>query len=337
MVTQSQHSTKEAGIPSAFVSHRYQALRRGPALMITGAVHGNEVCGTIAIRRLIAALESGAMHLQCGTLTLVPVCNPLAFARGERHGERNLNRRLIPTEHPQQFEDHVANWLCPMLTQHDVLLDLHSFRGEGEPFVLVGPENNLGKLEPFRHATPELALAMRLGVPRIVDGWLSTYDKGMARRRAALPPDATAQQQADADTAFGIGTTEYMRSVGGYAMTLECGSHDDPAAPEVAWNAICRTLDWLGLTAGSPPDADMTMEALHLEEVLDKRDAADRFVKSWASFDLVSTGELIGVHADGTEVRAPFDGRIVFPDPAAAAGEEWFYLARYSSRLQGVR
>ena len=317
-------------------SYRYQALRRGPALIITGAVHGNEVCGTQAIRRLIAALDSGEVRLHSGTLTLVPVCNPLAFARGERQGDRNLNRRLIPGGEPQQFEDHVANWLCPLLAQHDVLLDLHSFRGAGEPFVLVGPENNLNSLEPFRHAVPELMLASRLGVGRLVDGWLSTYDKGMARRRAALPEQASALQIADADTSFGIGTTEYMRSVGGYAMTLECGSHDDPAAAEVAWRAICRTLDWLGLTTGEVAAPDNAMETLHLEEVLDKHDQADRFVRNWASFDTVKQDELIGIRADGTEVRAPFDGRIVFPDPAAAAGEEWFYLASHSNRLHGV-
>ncbi|XLM23278.1 succinylglutamate desuccinylase/aspartoacylase family protein, partial [Chromobacterium piscinae] len=45
--------------PQAFASHRYQALTDGPALIVTGAVHGNEVCGTIAIRRLMAELEQG--------------------------------------------------------------------------------------------------------------------------------------------------------------------------------------------------------------------------------------------------------------------------------------
>jgi hypothetical protein len=33
---------------------------------------------------------------------------------------------------------------------------------------------------------------------------------------------------------YGVGTTEYMRSAGGYALTLECGHHADPAAPDVA-------------------------------------------------------------------------------------------------------
>ena len=42
----------------------------------------------------------------------------------------------------------------------------------------------------------------------------------------------------DADPSYGIGTTEYMRSQGGYAITLECGQHQDPAGPEVAYQAM---------------------------------------------------------------------------------------------------
>jgi len=198
-----------------FVSHTFRSPLPGPKLIITGAVHGNEVCGTLAIRRLLEQLQSGALQLISGQLTLVPVCNPLAYAKGERQGERNLNRRLIPTAHVQEFEDHVANWLCPLLAAHEVLLDLHSFRGAGEPFVLVGPENNQGEIEPFRHAEAELAMAVRLGVQRMVDGWLSTYAHGVARRQQALAPDADAKTRANADTRFGVGTTEYMRSVGG--------------------------------------------------------------------------------------------------------------------------
>lgn len=34
------------------------------------------------------------------------------------------------------------------------------------------------------------------------------------------------------------------------------------------------------------------------------------------------------MRADGTPVLAPFDGRILFPDSAAVAGGEWYYLAR---------
>ncbi|MDP1925649.1 MAG: succinylglutamate desuccinylase, partial [Thiobacillus sp.] len=36
---------------------------------------------------------------------------------------------------------------------------------------------------------------------------------------------------------------------------------------------------------------------------------------------------------DGTPVRADNDGYIVFPNPNAQPGQEWFYLAKHSTRV----
>ena len=294
-----------------------------PRLIITGAIHGNERCGTEAITRVMAELDSGKLSIRSGLVTFVPIANPLAYANHTRNGERNLNRHLFPCADPQDYEDHVANWLCPLLAQHDVLLDLHSFHAPGAPFVMVGPRNNHGPLEPFQHAQQERALARRLGVRRFVDGWLRTYGDGV-RRRVADP------QQQQALLRFGVGTTEYMRSTGGYALTLECGQHDDPQAPEVAYRAILNTLAFLGLIDAPPPPAIAPehMEALSMVAVIDKISADDRFTRPWSSFDAVAKGERIGTRADGAAVLAAFDGRILFPDSAAVAGGEWFYLTR---------
>ncbi|MEO9455040.1 succinylglutamate desuccinylase/aspartoacylase family protein [Chromobacterium phragmitis] len=95
--------------PQSFASHRYQALKEGPALIVTGAVHGNEVCGAIAIRRLMAELEQGARKLAAGRLTLVPVANPLAYRLGQRGGERNLNRNLARCRSPIRWPTGWAN------------------------------------------------------------------------------------------------------------------------------------------------------------------------------------------------------------------------------------
>lgn len=111
-----------------FKSVSYAGRGAGPKLIVTGAVHGNEICGPLAIRRLMAEIDEGRLVIARGVLTLVPVCNALGYQRGTREGERDLNRALGPTANPRQFEDHVANWLCPLLAQHEVLLDLHSFR-----------------------------------------------------------------------------------------------------------------------------------------------------------------------------------------------------------------
>ena len=62
--------------------------------------------------------------------------------------------------------------------------------------------------------------------------------------------------------------------------------------------------------------------------------ADDRFVRPFASFDAVKQGEQIGVRHDGAPVLAAEDGCIVFPNPNAQVGQEWFYLARPSNRLR---
>jgi succinylglutamate desuccinylase len=308
-----------------FKSVNYTGLGQGPRVIIMGATHGNEICGTQAIRRVMEELDSGKLHIAAGSVTFVPIVNPLAYAQNTRSGDRNLNRDLFPKEHPQDFEDRVANWLCPLLGQHDVLLDLHSFNAKnGEPFVMVGPVNNDGPLEPFRHADKERALARRLGVRRFVTGWLAAYGGGVQRRVRG--------SEAELQTVlrYGVGTTEYMRSTGGYALTLECGQHEDPAAPEVAYRAIVNTLAFLKLVE-APEPAPVPfeqMEALQMVVVHDKIDAGDHFTRQWASFDPVAEGEQIGVRADGTPVVAEFSGRILFPDTNAGPNQEWYYMTR---------
>ena len=306
-----------------FKSVTYTGLGQGPRVIIMGATHCNEICGTQAIGRVMAELDAGRLHIAAGSVTFVPVVNPLAYAKNTRSGDRNLNRDLFPKQTPLDFEDQVANWLCPLLGQHDVLLDLHSFAATGEPFVMVGPLDNDGPLQPFRHAEKERAWARRLGVRRFVDGWLATYGEGVQRRSRSADELETVLR-------YGVGTTEYMRSTGGFALTLECGQHDDPAAPDVAYRAIMNTLAHLGLTAAPDPApvAFDEMEALSMVVVHDKLHADDAFARPWKSFDPVSEGERIGTRADGTPVVAEFGGRILFPAANAAANTEWYYLTR---------
>lgn len=308
--------------------HRFAALERGPRLIVTGAVHGNETAGTRGIERVVREVERGEIDIVRGTVTFVPVCNPLAYRHQRRIGERNLNRRLLPTAAPEQYEDRIANVLCPLLAEHEVLLDLHSFRSPGQPFALRGPADNQGTLEPFAHEAAEARLAAHLGVGRIVDGWLDAYARGVVERKArGLTPGAVNEHPA-----YGIGTTEYMRSVGGYAVTLECGQHDDAAAPGVAYHAIRQTLALLGLADLPLARPAPPIECLTLARVVDRHAEGDRFVKTWTSFDPLAAGELVALRANGSEVRAPEAGYIVFPDHGALPGHEWYYLGQPSTR-----
>jgi predicted deacylase len=228
-------------------------------------VHGNETCGTRGIQRVMAEIDSGALTVARGRVTFVPVTNPLAYAKGERAGDRNLNRNLGPVAQPADYEDHVANWLCPLLMQHEALLDLHSTRAKSRPFAMLGPHDNQGSLQPFGHSRQERALAQVLGVDRFVEGWLESYEKGVKRRVAR-----GTGSKLNSDPRYGVGTTEYMRSVGGYAMTLECGQHEDPDSPEVAYRAIRNALAFLQLVDSPSPAPVERYEALRLVDVIDR-------------------------------------------------------------------
>ena len=315
-----------------FKSIRYTGAAPGPRLIVTAAVHGNEVCGTRAIARLMGELDAGRVAIVAGSVTLVPITNPKADVLGRRAGDRNLNRALQPSAAPREFEDHVANWLCPLLAQHDMLLDLHSFQAQGQPFVMLGPNDNAGAIEPFAQAAGEEALVRCLGVRRAVDGWRATYAAGVARRTVAAEVDGRSGTL-DLHPRYGVGTTEYMRSVGGWALTLECGQHDDPQSPETAYRAIRNSLAHLGLCDEPPPPQVASIESLSLHEVVDKVHAGDAFSRPWQSFDALRAGELIGTRANGEPVRAPHDGRIVFPNALAQPRQEWFYLARPNQRF----
>ena len=314
--------------PACLRTHTFYGLAPGPRLLVTGAVHGNEVCGTRAITQLLEELDTGSLALQRGTVTFVPITNPLAYQLGQRVGDRNLNRNMAPSAIPQDFEDRIANVLCPLLDAHDVLLDLHSFHTGGAPFVMIGPQNNLGALEPFGHAAQELQLALHTGPHRIVEGWLDTYARGVARRAADQSAPGGRTQALVTNPNYGVGTTEYMRSRGGYGVTLECGQHDDPAAVGVARHAILQTLGLLGMTHLELVRPVAEREILRLKDVTDRGNAGDTFSREWRSFDAVNSGDLIGVRQGGAQVTAPADGFVVFPNPRAEPGQEWFYFAQ---------
>ncbi|MBB3180745.1 succinylglutamate desuccinylase/aspartoacylase family protein [Variovorax sp. Sphag1AA] len=309
--------------------HGYAALEPGPRFVVLGGVHGDETCGTAGIERAVAEFDAGSLRLLRGQLTMVPVANPLARRRGFREGERNLNRLFEPTapgQAPADYEARITDLLCPLLDRHEVLLDLHSFQSAGEAFAMIGPRDNTGTLEPFARAFEEGQLALHLRTPRVVEGWLDIYAAGVAQRAGGKPVDPM-------EVAFGKGTNEYMRSRGGYGVTLECGQHEDPAAPGVAYEAILSALRLLGMIAPEPGAMPPPKPSLlRLVSVVDRLHEEDQFVREWATFDPVSRGDPIAVREDGSVLHAERDGFIVFPNAEALPGTEWFYFAVTSDR-----
>ncbi|GAA0549898.1 putative deacylase [Rhizomicrobium palustre] len=309
----------------------YRSGRPGPKLLITGAVHGDEIAGPKAIREIESLFAEGKLSLTRGQLTFVPVVNAKAYAQGTRMGDRNFNRDLRFKTVFAEYEDHIANALFPILAEHDVLLDLHSFADPGKAFVFVGPEDNNGNLEPFSHAAAERAFAKSLGVDTVLMGWLSAYEKAVIAVKKLAAKKGEAEPLVN--PMIGVGTTELMRRLGGYAVTLECGQHQDPHNVEVAKRAIMGALNHLKLVEPVEDFAPVSPATYRLTEAIIRHSPADRFVKLWKHFDPIKQGEPVAILEGEGEVKAPYDGVIVFPYTDAKPLTEWLYFAKTEKAL----
>ena len=300
-------------------------------MLVLGRVHGNEYCGTLAINNVINLIQNQLVNITSGKVTFVPITNPLAAIKGTRNGDRNLNRAFYPKgSSKNDFEDELNGILCPILEECDVLLDLHSFLNGVKPFALIG--NTAGDENAFvvnqeKIYTSESHLVSALEVDTVIANWSETYARGVQNRRkrdGVLSPPFSLNY----DEKYGDGTTEYARSKGALAITLECGQHEDVSAPRAGVNAILNILGCLRMTeAKHNPVADnREISYISLFDDIDKISHGDKFTKNWKTFMKIEKNEIIGISEQGKELRAPKDCFMVFPNQNAEPGQEWFYL-----------
>lgn len=280
-------------------SFLYSAEESGPRLLIFGAVHGNEICGTQAMLRLMQELDSGALKLVRGQLQLVPICNPRAHAEGFRFIERNLNRFFLPSDPAKIYEAKLTNILCSMMKGADYFIDLHSTTAGGIPFASVEG-----------HDAEENKLAAAMGAEVLLFGWHEAY---------------AASGKPDPDPNESMGTTAYARTCGAKAVLLECGQHKDPASIEVAYKAMCGALQFAGMIDNSRPAPVRQPLLLRTTRVV-YRGQGGAFAENWGNFSPVKAGQKVATLSDGGAVVSPADGYIILPNPNTPPDTEWFYF-----------
>ncbi|MGI9382625.1 MAG: succinylglutamate desuccinylase, partial [Methyloligellaceae bacterium] len=139
----------------------FDSGRDGPHVMITAIVHGNELCGPIALDWLLARNA----RPQNGRLTLGFV-NVAAYANWDpddpfasRWVDEDFNRvwteEVLESERTS-IELERARALRPLLDTVDLLLDIHSMQTPSPPMMMAGP------LAKGRE------LARQVGVPELV-------------------------------------------------------------------------------------------------------------------------------------------------------------------------
>ena len=97
---------------------------QGPHLLITAGVHGDEFEPMAAVRQLMGMIDPSKLH---GRVTLVPVVNEPAFARGARTADDGLDlARVCPGRADGSVTEQIADALSQMIRAADYFIDLHT-------------------------------------------------------------------------------------------------------------------------------------------------------------------------------------------------------------------
>jgi predicted deacylase len=272
--------------------HRFESGKPGPNVLVVALTHGNEICGAIALDRL---LKLDVRPLR-GKLTLA-FANIAAFSRfdplspfASRFVDEDFNRVWTPETLAgprDSVELRRARELLPFVAEADYLLDIHSMLEPSPPVMICGP------LEKG------IRFAFDVGIPEHVVS----------------------------DTGHSNGTR--MRDFGAFgdaanprnALLIECGQHWERNAARVAWQCVWRFLRAVGVAdpdaaAREIEPAAVPQKLIRVTEAVIASSPAFRFAKSFAGLEVVARqGDVIAWDGD-QPVRAPYDNCVlVMPVP----------------------
>ncbi|HVH77601.1 MAG TPA: succinylglutamate desuccinylase/aspartoacylase family protein [Stellaceae bacterium] len=287
----------------------FDSGKHGPHVLVTALTHGNEICGAIALDRL---LRSG-LRPRRGRLTLA-FDNVAAYRRfnprhpiASRFVDEDFNRLWdeATLDGPRRSAElERARALRPIVDAADFLLDLHSMQHKTAPLMLAGT------------LPRSVELARRVGIPELI-----MCDKGHAAGRR-------------------------MRDYGGFgnsaggktALLIESGQHWETRAAEVATDVMLRFLVALGsLTEaearplGGPDfDAHPRQRVIEVTQAVTISGEEFEFAGDFYGLEILpEKGTLIG-RDDGREVRTPYDDCVlIMPSRRLAKGHTAVRLGRF--------
>jgi predicted deacylase len=287
----------------------FAAAAPGPDVLVMGLTHGNEICGAIALDRLLRAgvrPRRGRLTLAFNNIAAYREFDP-RYPVASRYVDEDFNRLWSPATldgERNSVELKRARALRPFVDAADYLLDLHSMQYATAPLMLAG-------LLPRSRE-----LAKRVGIPELI-----MCDKG----HAAGPR---------------------MRDYGGFgdpaspktALLIECGQHWEKRSAEVATDVMLRFLITVGTVEESDvaslggPDfaAHPQQRTIEVTEAVTISGERFDFSGDYRGLEVLpKKGTVIG-RDDGREVMTPYDNCVlIMPSRRLVKGQTAVRLGRY--------
>jgi predicted deacylase len=297
------YATGNTGVPHAWT---FSSTRPGPHVLLQALTHGNEVCGAIALDRLLRE----DVRPTRGTLSIV-FANVDAYRRfdpadpfASRCVDEDFNRLWTPEvlDGPRESTElKRARTLRPLYDCVDHLLDLHSMSEPCPPLAMAGLRRK------------GLALAQAIGAPQHV-----VVDGGHAAGRRLR------------DYAF-FDEEDDPRS----ALLIECGQHWEAGAPEVAFQSVLRFLRHFGMAEQALLDAFLDRAPAPRQRLIEVSAAVTIATDDFAFTFPVRGLQTIPVAGTpyavdgGTLIRTPYDDCVlIMPTRKPKRGETAVRLGR---------
>jgi predicted deacylase len=274
--------------------------RDGPVLVVSAAIHGDELNGVEIVRRL---LKRKALRNMRGTLIAVPIVNVHGFLDQSRYlpDRRDLNRSF-PGSHKGSIAARTAHtFVKHIVSQADVGIDLHT-----------GAINrsNLPQIRASLDDDETAALARAFGTPVVIDSNIrdgSLRDCAAARGIPMLVYEAGEALRFDelSIRAGVLGILRIMRHIGMLPPSKKTRQFEP---------VIADTTSWVRAPASGIVSHKASLGARVVEDQ-----------------PIAVIGDPIG--GDEENVLAPFDGIVIGRTnlPLAHEGEALFNVAAFKS------
>lgn len=287
---------------------RFDAAEPGPHVMVTAVVHGNELCGAIAldwlfrhdVRPLKGSLSLGFMNIEA--YHSFDPGNPTASRFVDEDFNRLWTTEVLDDAGRDSVELRRARQVRPYMDGVDLLLDIHSMQHKTPPLMMAGP------LPKGR------ALAREVGLPEVV-----VTDAGHAAGKRMRDYEGFADPASPKN-----------------ALLMECGQHWEAAAGPLAIHTALRFLLVNGVVAPDWAAGELAGVALPQQRFIEVTGPITvqspdfEFVEDYRGLEVIPKAGTVIAHDGENPVPTPYDECVlIMPSRRLNPGASAVRLGRY--------